>query len=256
MLIPGAHGLKMPKWINRLEWIGYPFRGYWESRGWPDEAVQEPRAYILAPQEHATLPGLLRVEGVALTGLAPLEGVEVRLDGGPWLAAALKRHAHPLAWTPWALDGLQAAPGWVDAGGAAPMEATVCIRCAVRCWDDLAPGLFALGRAKQRGFTLAWGEPGAPCADACWSRFRWPMEACCSQTACSPSWRWAKTGRERSLPRPLREALQLAAQLTTRRARPDQRAGLRHQQLRTGSRDHNRGHDDDATGRLPQPRVP
>lgn len=38
VIIPGKFGYKWAKWIRRIEIIDYDYKGYWEKRGWDDEA--------------------------------------------------------------------------------------------------------------------------------------------------------------------------------------------------------------------------
>lgn len=37
-VVPGKFGYKWAKWIKRIEVVDYDYKGYWESRGWDDEA--------------------------------------------------------------------------------------------------------------------------------------------------------------------------------------------------------------------------
>jgi hypothetical protein len=38
LVVPGKYGYKWVKWINHIQVIGYDYKGYWESRGWNDDA--------------------------------------------------------------------------------------------------------------------------------------------------------------------------------------------------------------------------
>ena len=38
LVAPGKYGYKWAKWITRIELVDYDEKGYWESRGYPDEA--------------------------------------------------------------------------------------------------------------------------------------------------------------------------------------------------------------------------
>lgn len=38
VVAPGKYGYKWVKWITHIEIINYDYKGYWESRGWDDEA--------------------------------------------------------------------------------------------------------------------------------------------------------------------------------------------------------------------------
>ena len=38
LVVPGKAGYKWVKWITHIELVDYDYKGYWESRGWDDEA--------------------------------------------------------------------------------------------------------------------------------------------------------------------------------------------------------------------------
>ncbi len=38
LVAPGKYGYKWVKWITHIEVVGYDYKGFWESRGWNDEA--------------------------------------------------------------------------------------------------------------------------------------------------------------------------------------------------------------------------
>ncbi len=105
ILIPGLYGQKMPKWLQRIEFIGEPFFGYWESRGWSDEASVRTHSMIRQPSPRDRLPaGRLPVFGIAFAGLRRIVRVEVRVDDGAWQEAALLQEESPLVWTQWSFD--------------------------------------------------------------------------------------------------------------------------------------------------------
>ena len=39
VVVPGRFGYKWVKWVNRIEVVDYDHKGFWESRGWDDEAL-------------------------------------------------------------------------------------------------------------------------------------------------------------------------------------------------------------------------
>jgi len=41
MVVPEKYGMKWPKWINKIEFVDYDYRGYWEQRGWSDYAGRD-----------------------------------------------------------------------------------------------------------------------------------------------------------------------------------------------------------------------
>jgi hypothetical protein len=63
-------GYKWVKWVYRIDVVGYAYRGYWESRGWSDNAQ------IAAPTDwrlHAMLLSISFIFG----GLAAISGVKL-----------------------------------------------------------------------------------------------------------------------------------------------------------------------------------
>ncbi|UCH88216.1 MAG: molybdopterin-dependent oxidoreductase [Thermoplasmata archaeon] len=38
LVVPGKYGYKWVKWITEIEVVDYDYKGYWESRGWDDDA--------------------------------------------------------------------------------------------------------------------------------------------------------------------------------------------------------------------------
>lgn len=113
ILIPGLYGQKMPKWLQRIEFIAYDFRGYWEQKGYSASGQRQPHAFFVEPPAGSLLRGQTRLAGFAHGGAAPLAAVELRIDGGMWLPARLLPNPHPHAWTGWLLDWEAPAAGSV-----------------------------------------------------------------------------------------------------------------------------------------------
>lgn len=42
MVVPGEWGYKWAKWVYAIEVVDYDYRGYWEGRGWADDATINP----------------------------------------------------------------------------------------------------------------------------------------------------------------------------------------------------------------------
>jgi DMSO/TMAO reductase YedYZ molybdopterin-dependent catalytic subunit len=98
-LIPGYYGYKSVKWVTELHVTTNPRQGFWEQRGW----VSLPAVRTVARIDVARrdVQGLL-VAGVAFTGRRGVRAVQVRIDDGPWRAAALHTPAlSPLTWVQW-----------------------------------------------------------------------------------------------------------------------------------------------------------
>lgn len=104
LLTPGIYGMKNVKWIERVEFVDADYQGYWQVRGWSDEAWVKPHARIDAPIGGAELPrGPTLIAGVAFTGNQGVSKVELSFDRGrTWLPARLKAPRSPYSWVLWA----------------------------------------------------------------------------------------------------------------------------------------------------------
>lgn len=103
VILPGHYGMKSPKWLTEIELVDAPHRGYWESRGWSDEAVIKTTSRIDTPRSGQVLQGEVLAGGVALAGDRGIAKVEVSADGGrTWQEALLKPPLSPYTWVLWA----------------------------------------------------------------------------------------------------------------------------------------------------------
>jgi len=50
-IIPGIYGMKNVKWLSKIELVNLDFKGYWEKKGWSDEAIMPVKSQILMPME-------------------------------------------------------------------------------------------------------------------------------------------------------------------------------------------------------------
>lgn len=64
LVVPGDWGYKWAKWIDRIQVVDYDYKGYWESRGWADDARISP---ISDWKVHATLLSVAAVLGTFST---------------------------------------------------------------------------------------------------------------------------------------------------------------------------------------------
>ncbi len=101
ILMPGLYGQKMPKWIERIEFIDHPYQGYWESRGWSDTASVQTNSIIHTPPHQSKIEGRAAIQGVAFAGVRLITAVDVRVDGGDWMPATLTQGETSMAWTQW-----------------------------------------------------------------------------------------------------------------------------------------------------------
>jgi DMSO/TMAO reductase YedYZ molybdopterin-dependent catalytic subunit len=109
LIVPGVYAAKMPKWITRIEFIDYEFKGFWASRGWSSRMDVQTHSAITFPYHRATINGGTRLEGFAFGG--EITSIEVRVDGGVWMPADFIQPESTNVWTRWMLDWTPAAPG-------------------------------------------------------------------------------------------------------------------------------------------------
>jgi len=111
-IVPGHYAVDSVKWVRRIEVVTEPFRGHFQSEdyclfeadGVPDgaELHELPVTSLVTGTERT------RVAGVAWGG--EVARVDVQVDDGPWVEAALGEALGPFAFTPWELE-VHLAPG-------------------------------------------------------------------------------------------------------------------------------------------------
>ncbi|HZP26750.1 MAG TPA: molybdopterin-dependent oxidoreductase [Dehalococcoidia bacterium] len=115
VLTPGKYGMKGPKWLRKISVIENDINGYWEERGWDQDAWLKTMSRIDVPAHGDIVqPGLIRVLGIAFAADRGISRVEVSEDGGAsWHDAELAPALSRFAWTHWsyvwdALAGVRA----------------------------------------------------------------------------------------------------------------------------------------------------
>ena len=117
LVAPGWYGMAHVKWLTRIEVVGRAFTGYQQAvayrfrqeSGEEGEPVTRiaPRALVIPPgfpdfmsRARVVRPGPVGLEGRAWSGRAPVERVEVTVDGGQsWLDTELDpADGHRWAW--------------------------------------------------------------------------------------------------------------------------------------------------------------
>src|SRR4051794_8684560 len=95
--------MKQPKWITAIEATDHWDEGYWVKRGWDREARVKATSVIDTVHAHESGSGekRLSIGGIAHAGARGISRVEVRMDEGPWLAAALREPLSPTTWVIW-----------------------------------------------------------------------------------------------------------------------------------------------------------
>jgi DMSO/TMAO reductase YedYZ molybdopterin-dependent catalytic subunit len=148
LVVPGWYGMTSVKWLRSIEVIDGTFHGYQQTRGYrfrdaPEDEGEPvtrifPRALMVPPgfpeflSRDRILPlGPCRIQGRAWSGWAPIERVEMSVDGGrSWELAEMGEGPGPTAWAPWTFDWTPAEPGTYElacrardgAGNEQPLE--------------------------------------------------------------------------------------------------------------------------------------
>ncbi|HKG26331.1 MAG TPA: molybdopterin-dependent oxidoreductase, partial [Thermomicrobiales bacterium] len=105
LIIPNIYGMKNVKWLERIEVVDEDFKGYWESRGWSDDATFQIWGRIDEPGDGDTWKtGPNIATGVASAGDRDVARVEISLDDGEtWADATLEPSLNPpFTWVRWA----------------------------------------------------------------------------------------------------------------------------------------------------------
>ena len=117
-IIPGLYGMMNPKWITEIELIDRVYEGYWQKKGWANNAQYNTHSYIVIPG-NAPVRKIFRnlgsvnivvgeqipIAGVAFAGDREISRVQVSIDGGAtWKDARIKNHLSPYSWVIWATE--------------------------------------------------------------------------------------------------------------------------------------------------------
>ena len=112
VIVPGIFGMKNVKWITKIELVNYDFKGYWEKKGWSDEAVIPLMSEILMPMDGKEIPfGHYVIGGIAFGGRHGVSRVQVSVNGEDWQEAEVKPPLSKWAWALWRCDWRPAQEG-------------------------------------------------------------------------------------------------------------------------------------------------
>ncbi|WNV77649.1 molybdopterin-dependent oxidoreductase [Geodermatophilus sp. DSM 44513] len=112
LVVPGLYGyVSATKWLSAIELTDWDVEGYWIPRGWAREGPIKTQARIDVPRPGGTVAaGRQPIAGVAWAPTRGIEGVEVRIDDGPWQSARLAERLDVDCWRQWYLPW-DATPG-------------------------------------------------------------------------------------------------------------------------------------------------
>ena len=102
-IVPGIYGMMNAKWITEIEVTDQVYLGYWQQRGWSNDARIKTTSIIYYPTQNLQVTGTTPIAGVAFAGDRGISKVEVSVDGGKtWNEGELKPPRSPYSWVLWA----------------------------------------------------------------------------------------------------------------------------------------------------------
>ncbi len=111
-IVPGIYGMMNAKWITEIEVTDQVYLGYWQQRGWSNDARIKTTSIIYYPTSSVQVNTSTLIAGVAFAGDRGISKVEVSVDGGnTWNEATLKPPHSPYSWVLWAYEWTPTAAG-------------------------------------------------------------------------------------------------------------------------------------------------
>lgn len=111
-VVPGLYGIKNVKWIVRIDLVTEDYKGYWQQKGWTDEATIKVTSRIDAPGAYNTIKEGYLFRGIAFSGGNSIGEVLLSMDGGKsWTPAKLERPPSPYTWVFWNYKWSDPKPG-------------------------------------------------------------------------------------------------------------------------------------------------
>jgi len=104
LVIAGLYGyVSATKWLEEIRlttWEG--FDSYWVPRGWAKRGPIKTQSRIDVPRNSARVrAGRVAIAGVAWAPTKSIEGVQVQVGNGPWVAADLSNNLSVNSWRQW-----------------------------------------------------------------------------------------------------------------------------------------------------------
>jgi len=117
VIVPGYYGMMNCKWLTSIELVKETYHGYWQVRGWANEASYQTGSMIVTPGTAQVTQvfgidgaggvplGLTPIAGIAFAGDRGIQKVEVSTDGGnSWTMASFKDPLSDNTWVLWTAD--------------------------------------------------------------------------------------------------------------------------------------------------------
>lgn len=105
LIVPGQYGMKNVKHVKALTAVSEDYKGYWQKRGWVDDAPTQTYAKIETLGFNQALPAQAPaiIAGWTFAGRRGISKVEVSTDNGKsWQDALLESQRAPNTWLRWA----------------------------------------------------------------------------------------------------------------------------------------------------------
>jgi DMSO/TMAO reductase YedYZ molybdopterin-dependent catalytic subunit len=103
--VPSIYGMKNVKWLREIEVVDSDYNGYWQKRGWSDEAIVKTgsRIDVAGVDGEADSGAETWIAGIAWAGDRGISKVEVSTDGGKtWNGAMVREPISDVSWSQWA----------------------------------------------------------------------------------------------------------------------------------------------------------
>jgi DMSO/TMAO reductase YedYZ molybdopterin-dependent catalytic subunit len=107
LIVPGIFGMKNVKWLTGIVAVDEDVQGFWQERGWSDDATIVTMSKVSTPRGGANLPlgQPFKAGGVAFAGDRGIQKVEVSFNGGvTWQEADLSEPLSRNAWRLWSFE--------------------------------------------------------------------------------------------------------------------------------------------------------
>lgn len=113
IIVPGIYGMKNVQWVTEIELVEEDYQGYYQQKGWSDDATVKTMSRIDLPGHGETIRGHdYIVRGLAFAGTRGMKRVEISTDSDrEWHPAVLKPAISPYAWVFWEYRWTLPSPG-------------------------------------------------------------------------------------------------------------------------------------------------
>lgn len=117
-IVPGIYGMMNAKWVTEIELVNTVYEGFWQRKGWSNEAKYKIHSTIVAPGSAlsnrfgslgmpttVTVGNKVPIAGIAFAGNEGISKVEVSMDGGnSWQEAKMKDPISINSWVLWYME--------------------------------------------------------------------------------------------------------------------------------------------------------